>query len=124
VQLSAIGQIATRVHDLDRAIRFYRDTLGVPFLFQVPNMAFFRCGTVSLMLGLPERPEDDHPGSVLYFDVPDIAATHQALTQRGVRFVDQPHVIHRTPEQELWMTFFHDPDGNMLALMSWRPAMG
>jgi len=123
--LSTIGQIATRVTNLDRAIAFYRDTLGIPLLFQAPpGMAFFQCGPQMLMLGLPERPDDDHAGSVLYFDVPDIESAHETLSARGVEFVDRPHVVHRTPERDLWLNFFHDPDRNMLALMSWKPKAG
>jgi methylmalonyl-CoA/ethylmalonyl-CoA epimerase len=123
--LSTIGQIATRVGNLDRAIAFYRDALGLPFLFRAPpGMAFFQCGPQMLLLGLPERPEDDHPGSVLYFDVADIEQVHEALSGRGVPFVDRPHLVHRTPDRELWLDFFHDPDRNLLALMSWKPKAG
>jgi methylmalonyl-CoA/ethylmalonyl-CoA epimerase len=125
VRLSAIGQIASRVRDLDRAIAFYRDTLGVPFLFQAPpGLAFFRCGDLMLLLGPAERPEQDHPGSVLYFDVADITAAHDELQRRGVVFSDRPHVVHRAGDRELWLCFFRDPDENPLALMSWRAAAG
>ncbi len=117
VGLSRIGQIAVNVRDLDRAVRFYRDTLGLPLLFQVPNLAFFDCAGVRLMLGVPERPEFDHPASVIYYKVEDIQAAHQALSARGVVFRDQPHLIARLPDHELWMAFFKDSEGNTLALM-------
>jgi catechol 2,3-dioxygenase-like lactoylglutathione lyase family enzyme len=120
--LSRIGQIAVNVHDLDRAVAFYRDCLALPFLFQAPGMAFFRCGDVVVMLGLPSAPEFDHPASILYFEVQDIAATHQALAGRGVTFRSKPHVAHREPEREMRLAFFQDTEGNTLALMSWtRP---
>jgi methylmalonyl-CoA/ethylmalonyl-CoA epimerase len=123
VRLSAIGQIASRVRDLERAIVFYRDTLGVPFLFQAPpGLAFFRCGDLTLLLGPAERPEQDHPGSVLYFEVPDITTAHAELERRGVAFSDRPHLVHRAEGRELWLCFFRDPDENPLALMSWRSA--
>ncbi len=116
--LASIGQIALNVHDFDRAVAFYRDTLGLKLLFTAGRLAFFDCGGVRLMLTLPEKPEFDHPNSLLYFRTADIGATHQALSTRGVRFEDQPHLIARMPDHELWMTFFRDPEENLLALMS------
>lgn len=116
--LSRIGQIAVNVHDLGRATAFYRDTLGMRLLFEVPKMAFFDCDGVRLMLGVPERPEFDHPASVLYYKVGDIQSAHQALVSRNVAFESAPHLIARLPDHDLWMAFFHDPEGNMLALMS------
>lgn len=115
---ATLGQIALVVHDLDRATSFYRDTLGLPLLFQFPGLAFFKCGDVRLMLSKPEKPEFDHPGSVLYYRVGDVEATYQTLKERGVAFIDQPHVVHKAPTYELWMTFFRDPDGNPAALMA------
>src|SRR5690606_26061976 len=91
--LSAIGQIAITTRDLDRAIAFYRDALGLPFLFRVPNMAFFDCAGVRLMIGLPEKPEFDHPASILYYRVEDIRGAHAELKARGVPFEDEPHLV-------------------------------
>ncbi len=119
--LSEIGQISINVKNLDRAVAFYRDQLGVRFMFAAPNLAFFQCGTVSLMLGPPETAEFDHPSSVLYFTVPDIGAAYKALKERKVPFRDQPHRVHRMADRELWMTFFDDTEGNTLALMAWKP---
>jgi methylmalonyl-CoA/ethylmalonyl-CoA epimerase len=70
------------------------------------------------MLDRPEKPEFDHPSSILYFKVPDIKQAHTALSERGVKFEDSPHMIARMPDHELWMTFFHDSENNVLALMS------
>jgi len=120
--LGRIGQIAVNAHDLERATAFYRDRLGLPFLFQVPGMAFFRCGDLTLMLGLPSEPEFDHPASILYFDVPDIDAAHRALVERGVSFRSKPHLVHREAEREMRLAFFVDTEGNTLALMSWTGA--
>ena len=116
--LSRIGQIYVTAHDLDRAAAFYRDTLGVKELFRVPKMAFFDCGGIRLMLGIPEEKEFDHPGSVLYFKVDDIRATHAVFQERGVTFRTEPHLIAKMPDHELWMAFFQDSEGNTLALMS------
>lgn len=117
--LGTIGQIAMNAHDIPRAVRFYRDALGMRLLFEVPpRMAFFDCGGVRLMLSLPETAEYDHAGSPLYFKVDDIAAAHTALRERGVPFADEPHLVAKMPDHELWMTFFKDTEGNTLALMS------
>jgi len=116
--LSRIGQIAVNVHDLERAVAFYRDTLGMKLLFQVPKMAFFQAGGVRLMLGLPETEKFDHPASVIYYQVDDIHQAHVTISERGVAFVDQPHFIAKLPDHELWMAFFKDTEGNTLALMS------
>jgi methylmalonyl-CoA/ethylmalonyl-CoA epimerase len=116
---SRIGQIAVVVRDLDRAVAFYRDTLGMRFLFQAPpKLAFFDCGGVRLMLDVPEEEEFKHPASILYYKVDDIKATWAALRDRGVEFRDEPHMVARMPDHELWMTFFRDTEGNTLALMS------
>ncbi|HEX2095602.1 MAG TPA: VOC family protein [Longimicrobiaceae bacterium] len=121
VRLGGIGQIAVNVHDLERALAFYRDTLGMRFLFQIPNAAFLDCGGVRLMLGTPEKPEFDHPASILYYRVDDIRAAYGALAALGVRFEDEPHLIARMPDHELWMAFFRDSEDNLLALMSEVP---
>ena len=117
--LSRIGQIAVVVHDVPRAVAFYRDTLGMRFLFDAPpKMAFFDCGGIRLMLSLPEGAEFDHPGSIIYYGVEDIHAAAAALTARGVVFDTAPHIVARLPHADLWMGFFRDPDGNVLAVMS------
>lgn len=116
--LSTIGQIAMAVKDLPRAVAFYRDRLGMRFLFQAPpGLAFFDCGGVRLMIEVPPDKEFDHPGSILYFKVDDIQGTYTDLKSRGVPFRDEPHLIAKLPDHELWMTFFGDMEGNTLALM-------
>jgi methylmalonyl-CoA/ethylmalonyl-CoA epimerase len=119
--ISRVGQIAINVQDLDRATAFYRDTLALPFLFSTGAMAFFDCGGVRLMLARPENPTHDHPSSVLYFVVPDINAAHQRLLAGNVEFQDKPHFIAKMPGHDLWMTFFHDSEQNLLSLMSEVP---
>ena len=107
--------------DLDRAITFYRDALGLRFLFRAPpQLAFFDCDGVRLLLDVPEDKEFDHPGSILYFSVADITVMHQTLVSRGVTFRRDPHLVARLPDREVWMAFFSDTEGNTLALMSER----
>ena len=121
IGISRLGQIAINAHDTGRATEFYRDVLGLALLFTAGNLAFFDCGGVRLMLTPPEKPQFDHPGSILYFNVPDIKAAHTQMLASGVHFQDEPHLIARMPTHDLWMTFFHDPEGNLLALMSEVP---
>ena len=116
--VTSVGQISIRVHDIDRAVVFYRDALGLDFLFDAGPLAFLTCGDVRLMLTKPESDEFDHPSSTLYFRVDDIEAARAALVERGVPFDDEPHLIARMPDHELWMTFFRDPDRNLHGLMS------
>jgi len=118
IGISRLGQVSINVHDLDRATGFYREVLGLPLLFTVSGLAFFDCGGVRLMLARPEKPEFDHPGSVLYFSVPDIAAAHRQMLASGVGFEGEPHVIAKMPAYDLWMAFFRDSEQNLLALMS------
>ncbi len=117
LQLGQIGQISLSVTNIERAVAFYRDSLGLKFLFQFPNLAFFDCGGVRLMLDIPEGSGERH-SSVLYFKVSQIEEAFQTLSSRGVPFEGKPHLIAKMPDHELWMAFFRDPDKNILALMS------
>jgi methylmalonyl-CoA/ethylmalonyl-CoA epimerase len=113
-----IGQIAIRARDLPAAVAFYRDTLELEYLFEAGHLAFFTCGDVRLMVAVPENADVDHPSSTIYFRVDDIDAAYAELRGRGVEFVDEPHLIARMPDHELWMVFFRDPDGNLQGLMA------
>ena len=117
--LDQIGQIAVPVSDVERAIAFYRDTLGMRFLFQAPpGLGFFDCAGVRLMLDEPAKARAANQSSVIYYKVSDLRAAFETLSARGVRFEGKPHLIARLPDHELWMAFFRDPDENLLALMS------
>jgi methylmalonyl-CoA/ethylmalonyl-CoA epimerase len=117
--LAQIGQIAMPVREVGRAIAFYRDVLGMRFLFQAPpGLGFFDCAGVRLMLDGPAGAKAGAHGTVLYYKVPDIREAFATLTGRGVAFEGQPHLIAKMPDHELWMAFFRDPDRNLLALMS------
>ena len=115
--LNEIGQIAINVKELAKSVDFYRDVLGIQFLFEAPpQMAFFQCGSVRLLLGVPEKPEFDHPSSLIYFNVPDIDLAYTTLLERGVQFEKTPFIVHKDEQHELWMAFFRDPNENLLAL--------
>lgn len=120
--LNQIGQIFVNVKDLDRAIAFYRDILGMTFLFEAPPaMAFFDCGGVRLMLGRADRPELDHPASIIYYKVEDIERVAEVFKARGVEFILDPHLVAPMPTYDLWLADFKDSEGNILALMSEVP---
>ena len=121
IAITQIGQIAINVHDTNRALEFYRDTLGLKLLFTAGHLAFFDCGGVRLMLGPAETPELDHPSSILYFRVPDLNAAHQRLLDQGVQIVAPPRLIAPMPTYDLWMNAFRDSEGNILELMSEIP---
>ena len=113
-----IGQISIIVKDLQRATAFYRDVLGLPLLFAVPNLAFFDCGGVRLMLGPAETPEFDHLSSILYFRVPDLNTSYQRLVELGAKIFAPPRLIAPMATYDLWMAAFYDSEGNIHQLMS------
>src|SRR5882672_8917405 len=116
--LSDLGQIGLTVGNLEKAVSFYRDTLGLKHLFSAPpGLAFFGVGNVRLMLSRPEKPDSERFASALYFKVADIEAMRDALASRGVTFEAEPHRVAKMPDHELWMAFFRDPDRNLLGLM-------
>jgi methylmalonyl-CoA/ethylmalonyl-CoA epimerase len=121
--IQGIAQIALSVTDLPRANAFYRDSLGLKLLFEVPAMSFFDAGGARLMLSA----QGGKPGgrdTIVYFKVADAEQAHADLGARGVRFEQPPHVIGRTPTAEVMLAFCTDPDGNLLGLMSDRPLAG
>lgn len=118
VKLSRIGQIAINVRDVKRAIAFYRDTLGMEFLFEVPGMGFFNCDGIRLMLSEVTSTEYNYPASIIYYGVDDILATFETLSHQGIAFTSPPRKIASVGDHDLWMAFFKDPDDNVLGLMS------
>ncbi len=120
MKIHGVGQISISVSNVDRAVEFYRDVLGINFLFQVPGanpMAFFDCDGTRLYINQPENPEDSGT-SVVYFKVDSAQEAAKDLEARGVKIESEPHIIHQTDNYTLWMTFFRDPDGNLMAVMS------
>jgi methylmalonyl-CoA/ethylmalonyl-CoA epimerase len=115
--LASIGQVAITVKELQRAIRFYRDALGLRFLFETPEMAFFDCGGMRLMLGYSTHGDATY-SSIIYYNTADIQGTVDLLRGQGVQFDAPPRMVVKMPDHNLWMAFFHDSEGNLAALMS------
>jgi catechol 2,3-dioxygenase-like lactoylglutathione lyase family enzyme len=116
-----IAQVSLTVDDLDAAVAFYRDLLGMPFLFRAPTLALFECGGTRLLLGVPEGDGQAHHSSIIYFRVADIDASYAAMQLAGVPFDDAPHIVGRMGAIDVWMAFFRDPSGNILAITSEVP---
>ncbi len=117
--LEQIGQIAVPVSDIDRAIAFYRDVLGMHFLFKAPpGLGFFDCNGIRLLLDAPAKSQSKNYSSIIYYKVSDIQSAFTTLSDQGVVFEQKPELVAKMPDHELWMAFFRDPDANLLALMS------
>lgn len=116
--IQKVGQIGVPVKDLERAIHFYKEQLGLPLLFNTNNMAFFECNGLRLLLSLPEKEEFAHSSSVVYFQVEDIKEAYNELIAKGVPFIDEPHIVAKIGQTETWMTFFRDTEDNHHAFMS------
>ena len=120
MQIHGVGQVSISVSDVDRSVEFYRDVLGIQFLFQVPGnpaMAFFECGGTRLYIVEPEN-RSDTGTSVIYFKVDSAEVAARELKSKGVELESEPHIIHQTENYTLWMAFFRDPDGNLMAVMN------
>jgi methylmalonyl-CoA/ethylmalonyl-CoA epimerase len=116
---ATITQVLIPIDDFERGVAFYRDVLGLHLLFAAPpQMAFFQCEAVRLLVGVTPPGQQPQRGSQIYFGVQDIEALHSSLSDQGVRFKAPPHVVNRSAKSEVWLAEFVDPDGNQLALMS------
>ncbi|WP_423408571.1 VOC family protein [Heyndrickxia sp. MSNUG] len=116
--IQKIGQIGIPVKNLDRAIPFYQEQLGLRLLFNTETMAFFDCDGVRLLLSIPENEQFAHPSSVIYFQVEKMNEKYEELLAKGVSFLDEPHVVAKVGQTETWMTFFRDTEDNVLAFIS------
>jgi len=116
-KVTSIGQIAITVQDMPRAVAFYRDVLGLRYLFEATGMAFFDCGGTRLMLSMAEKPDSTY-GSIIYYKTADIEAAAAAMSEQGAQFEAPPRMIAKMPDHDLWMAFLRDTEGNLLALMS------
>ena len=122
---ATITQLLIPVDEFERGVSFYRDVLGIPLLFSAsPQMAFFQCGAVRLLVGVMPAGQKAQRGSAIYFRVQDIEGVYASLREKGVEFKAPPHVINRSGQSETWLAEFVDPDGNQLALMSEKPVGG
>ena len=124
-KIESIGQIHIGVKDIQRAIEFYRDVLGLTLQFEVPDqkMAFFDCGGIRLYLSADQL-EDFPSNPLIYYQVSDINEAFKAISDAGVKFEREPHIVHKTPEYDLWMAGFRDSEGNFIHLMNEAPPSG
>lgn len=119
MNIEKLGQVAVNVKDVSRATAFYRDVLGLRFLFAPgPKLAFFDCDGVRLMLTHPEKPEFDHPSSILYYKVADLEGSWAELKAKGVTLTEPPHFVAPMPDHDLWMAGLKDSEGNHVVLMA------
>jgi DNA-binding CsgD family transcriptional regulator/catechol 2,3-dioxygenase-like lactoylglutathione lyase family enzyme len=121
LQLGPLGQIARHVKDVKKAEAWFRDVLGLTHLYTFPSsigdLAFFDLGGTRLFLESGEGADVEQ--NTLYFTVPDINAAFEELKNRGIEFIDAPHMIFKHPDgTEEWMAFFKDMDEQTLGLMS------
>lgn len=121
LNLDHIGQIGFAVSDIDRAELFYERIVGLRKLYRFDDLVFFDCAGVRLMLGQSDDPEAVARHSALYFKCADIALAQAELERRGAVFDGAPHRVAPMEDHDLWMSFFHDPDGHVLALMCEAP---
>lgn len=117
-KIQKVGQIGIPVKNLDQAIDFYKNKLGLNLLFNTDKMAFLECNGLRLLLSLPEKEDYAHSSSVIYFEVENIKDTYKDLVEKEVTFIDEPHVVAKMGQTETWMTFFKDTEGNTHALIS------
>ena len=113
-----LRQVAVTVSDVDTALGFYRDVLGLTFLFRAgPGLAFLDAAGVRVMLSTPQGAGEPGRNSVLYFGVRDIVATFEACVTRGATAERAPALAAQMPDYALWIGFLRDPDGNLVGLM-------
>lgn len=116
--VSGIRQVALTVGDIDAALGFYRDILGLKFLFRAgPGLAFLDADGIRVMLSTPQGAGAVGANSTLYFKVSDIVSTHAALVARGATDERPPQLTAKMPDHELWIGFLRDPDGNLVGLL-------
>ncbi len=119
--INHLGQLHITVRNLDQAVAFYRDVVGLNHLFDVPGqeMSFFQLGQTRLYLGTSSSP-DFQSKPILYLDVDNIDTEFHRLRDEGVEFMTEPSVAHKDDNGELWLSFFRTPEGLPTALMETR----
>ncbi len=123
MEIQGLGQVAIAAKDVERATTFYRDVLGVPFLFSAPpGLSFFDCGGVRLMISNPQdEGSEQRMSSLLYYRVESVRDAVEVLGGRGADPIAGPLIAHRTEEYWLWLASYNDTEGNTFALMSEEP---
>ena len=110
--------------DLDRAVAFYCDVLGLPLVgrFDPPGLAFFDLGDTRLLL------ETGAPSALLYLRVDDPASALERLRSCGVSVEQDAHVIFADTDGQFGpagenevMGFFRDSEQNLVAYAARLP---
>jgi methylmalonyl-CoA/ethylmalonyl-CoA epimerase len=123
--ITGLAQVALSVRDLERSVAFYRDVLGLTFLFWAPpSLAFLQCGPTRVMLNGDPQAKPPAGGPILYWAVADIQAAFAAITGKGAPVKEAPKAIARVGGREVWLGFTEDPDGHPVGLMSEVPLAG
>jgi predicted enzyme related to lactoylglutathione lyase len=119
--IQSLGQIAITVKSIEQAKHFYGVVLGLPHLFDAgPQLSFYQCGEVRLMLSLPQAKEEDTHNSVLYYKVANLEQVWAHFELHQVHIEQAPHMIANMPDHELWMGFIRDTEQNLIGLMEER----
>jgi catechol 2,3-dioxygenase-like lactoylglutathione lyase family enzyme len=121
VKLASIDHVYYWTADMDRAIGFYRETLGLRVLSRHEDKwAELDAGPIRLALhGTRDGAPASTGGAAAAFRVDDLDATAAALRDRGVEFVHQGEV-----EDYGRFALFTDPDGNVLSLIEYSGTTG
>ncbi|HEY9030587.1 MAG TPA: VOC family protein [Kangiella sp.] len=121
-KVSSIKQIAITVSDVEKALVFYRDILGLGFLFSAgPNLAFLNADGVRIMLSTPQGAGAVGANSILYFNAKDIEKAYKEFVEKGAKVEREPQLAANMPDHDLWTGFLRDPDDNLVGLMEEKP---
>lgn len=117
-KITELGQLAITVENVKRSLEFYRDILGLDFIFSPSeNLAFLRCGATRIMLATPQGAGEIGKNSIPYFKLSNIEEFYKTAVANGARQEREPQLAVQMPDHELWIGFLKDPDENLIGIM-------